>query len=45
MTLRLALVVLGLVCVVSHWLGIEAGHELHHLAFVAIRTYLESETT
>jgi hypothetical protein len=39
---RLALVAAGLVCVVSHALGIEAGHELHQYVFVMIGSLPDS---
>jgi hypothetical protein len=41
--IKLSLVVAGLVCVVSHALGIEAGHEFHQAIFLTISTYQGGE--
>lgn len=39
MIVKLALLLAGCVCIVSHALGIEAGHELHQHIFLAISIY------
>lgn len=41
MLARLALFGAALICVVSHALGLEAGHELHQYIFVTIGSYME----